>query len=141
MILLRTLLNLDDIGSHLGSPIFSNGGEVSDPVESLGTDANDEELVLLVMEELGATANYGGFFPWCEFAEEDAILHVFAVILEEVEQACSAFVIRYIVSAEEGLATGGFQRTTGHDHAGISPRSQRASKRAWIRRMVRQEQR
>ena len=114
------------------------------PVEPGRADIKHEELVFGFVEDGAGIAEEAGMFAPGQFAEEDAELDVFAVVFEQLEELVSPAVAFFgradVVGAEVEAAVVG-QRTTGHDHVGISPLSQRARRRAWIRRMVRQEQR
>ena len=114
------------------------------PIEPGWADIENKELVFLLVEDFFADGKQAGVFGGGQFAEENAELDVLAVVLERFEQAItpavSFFGRAHIVGAEVEAAVV-FQRTTGHDHLGMSPRSQRANRRAWMRKMVRQEQR
>ena len=67
-------------------------------------------------------------------------MHMLAMVLEQFKKLGAALVIRDVVGAEVNPAVVGY-RTTGRGKWGISPRSRRTSRRAWMRRIVRHEQR
>jgi hypothetical protein len=69
------------------------------PVQAFRADPDDEKLILLVVEKFSGLPDHVGAFHRAEFAKEDAVLHVLAVVFEQVEETGAAFVIRDIVGA------------------------------------------
>ena len=62
-------------------------------------------------------------------AQENAVLHMLAMVFEQLEEFGPSLVVRDVVSAEVNPAVVGY-RTTGRGKWRISPRSRRTSRRA-----------
>ncbi len=62
------------------------------PIGDVGADVDDEELVFFFVEDVFGLVAEGGDFALRESAEEDAVLHVFAVVAEEFEELGAALV-------------------------------------------------
>src|SRR5690606_15681992 len=114
------------------------------PIEVLRPDIHDQQLILCFVEDPPRFREEGGALAAGQLAEKHAVLDVLPMIGQQLIEMSSPPVTGAVgkhVVGTQVETTVVSQRTTGHGISGISPRSHRASKRAWIRRMVRQEQR
>src|SRR5690606_38877815 len=98
-----------------------------------------DDLVGPRVDQIGQLGAEAGPFPRVEIAEEDAELHVVAAAGERVEHAVAALVVADVVGDQ--VVSSSHQRVTRLSYWAISPRSQRASRRAWTRMIARHEQR
>jgi hypothetical protein len=76
------------------------------PIEAGGAELDDQQLIRLVVDDFTTPGNEPGTFANGQFAEENAVLNMFPMILEELEQTIPPLVLRDIVGAEVAVARG-----------------------------------
>ena len=110
-------------------PRFSHAVQFINPVKRWRTDIKDEKLIFISVQKSVGQRDQATLFFLGEFAEKDAELHMFTVILEEIEELVPSLVLRDIVGAKVELALMSY-RTVGHGIEGMSFLNQRARRRA-----------
>ena len=130
----------DNPRPHLRCPDFPETGKLGGPVDVVRTEVYQKQLVLCLMDDFIGHGGEPFDLAAGQGAEKYTELDVLAMVLEQFEQLGPALVVGDVVGAEINAAVVRY-RTTGHGRWGMSPRSRRTRRRAWMRRMVRQEQR
>lgn len=96
----------------MGCPDFTNAGKLSSPVDVICPDIHNEKLILVLIDDFISDSRKVFHFTFGQRAQEYAVLNVFAMVFEMLEQFGPSLIIGYIVGAEINPAVVGYRTSS-----------------------------